>query len=342
MNNKEICRFINSKDIRKYLLDTKYEFSTAEAAWLVYQCYGISLKEKFKAWEDIIDTMPDGSINSYHFMKPYESIHQVIREYISQQKNLLDIFYEKSPNAVYQYKTVYLDESGSFDDSYIYSSFENCYNELENEVSMCDDDLDYCVIRRREADIYKYIDVVYSNDLKLRRIGTCRYDNDDIDWEIYLFFDLLWFHFPVPYKEGDILYHPSRTDSKGFCNGPVVMTSITPIDFEKNGRTLSDTTDMTVSGYFQFEDGLIYRECNSNYMDYEYCPKELLTGRRRLLKTISNYIKGEIPLDLLLAAYHTIMLEERYKELAPSSGWYTREGLEFAGLKVENADVFLD
>ena len=120
------------------------------------------------------------------------------------------------------------------------------------------------------------------------------------------------------------------------------MTNITPIDFEKNGRTLSDTTDMTVSGYFQFEDGLIYQECNSNYMDYECCPKELLTGRRRLLKAISNYIKDEIPLDLLLAAYHTILLEERYKELAPSSGWYTREGLELAGLKVESADAFLD
>ena len=31
MNNQEICRFVNSKDIRKYLADINYSFTTAEA-----------------------------------------------------------------------------------------------------------------------------------------------------------------------------------------------------------------------------------------------------------------------------------------------------------------------
>lgn len=49
MNNQEICRFVNSKDIRNYLAAINYYFTTAEAAWLVYQCRDATLAEKYAA-----------------------------------------------------------------------------------------------------------------------------------------------------------------------------------------------------------------------------------------------------------------------------------------------------
>ena len=88
MNNQEICRFVNSKDIRKYLADINYSFTTAEAAWLVYQCRNATLAEKYAAWEKIIATMPDQSVDSFHFDKPYESIHKVISDFIAMKKEV--------------------------------------------------------------------------------------------------------------------------------------------------------------------------------------------------------------------------------------------------------------
>ena len=46
VKNQEICRFVNSKDIRQHLLDINYEFTTAEASWLVYECRNATLQEK--------------------------------------------------------------------------------------------------------------------------------------------------------------------------------------------------------------------------------------------------------------------------------------------------------
>ena len=42
-------QYINSKDIRTYLKDTGYVFNSLEAAWLIYQCQGISVEQKHAA-----------------------------------------------------------------------------------------------------------------------------------------------------------------------------------------------------------------------------------------------------------------------------------------------------
>ena len=45
---------------------------------------------------------------------------------------------------------------------------------------------------------------------------------------------------------------------------------------------------------------------------------------------ISNYLKGEISLDLLLNAYHVIILEEHIKDARPYN--ITQEGIALAGI----------
>ena len=66
-------------------------------------------------------------------------------------------------------------------------------------------------------------------------------------------------------------------------------------------------------------------------MDYEYFPPEKLTGKKRILKALSNYIKGEISEELLLRAYQIILLEETRNDLMPRA-WFTDEGLKLAGI----------
>ena len=48
----DICSYINSKPIREYLKDINYEFNSKEAAWLIWQCFSITLEDKHKAWQE--------------------------------------------------------------------------------------------------------------------------------------------------------------------------------------------------------------------------------------------------------------------------------------------------
>jgi len=85
----DIFRFINSKDIRSYLKEINYEFTSVEAAWLVWQCESITLQEKHNAWQEIIDTMPDCAVESnqrFHF-EGIESFHSFLKEFINNSED---------------------------------------------------------------------------------------------------------------------------------------------------------------------------------------------------------------------------------------------------------------
>ena len=329
MNDQEICRFVNSKDIKQYLLTTQYSFTTAEAAWLVYQCKNSTLNEKIDAWLNIIETMPDQSIDSIHFYKPYESIHKVISEFIDLKKRASDLFLTETTTSFYQYSLIYNDGNEDYDGSLHYSSYEKCFNQMQRELS-AEDRIVTGKIRWSEIGCFYSITTSYNHDSQIMDIKIPA-DYGVLNWNLLDFFNDLWFHFPVPFQKGDILYDPSDC-GQGFCAGPVVMTGITPLMYQEDGRSHADTSDMNVWGYFQNdENGTVYQEVTYNYMDYEYFPMEMLTGKKRILKALSNYVKGEIDVDLLLRAYHIILLEESKNDILPR-GWWTDEGMKLAGI----------
>ena len=330
MTNREICQFVNSKDIRKHLLDIEYKFSALEAAWLVYQCFALTLEERINAWEDIIATMPDQKADSPHFDKPYESTHAVLKEYIEIRKRTLDMMLKEDVKAFYHYSISYKTNYANYEDNVAYSSYEKCLHELKKELADCsEDEIHFGRIVRTEID-GTYPITAYYNSKGLIKDVEIHPDYGVFNWNITDFFDDLWFHFPVPFKKGDVLYNPIYPN-KFDCAGPVVMTGITPLYYEEDHRRHADTSDMIVSGYFQCEDGTIYHEVTYNYMDYEYFPAESLTGKKRILKSLSSFEKGEISIDLFIKAYHLIILEETVNELTPK-GWYTDEGMKLAGL----------
>ncbi len=331
MYNHEICRFINSKDIKEYLLNTNYNFTTVEASWLVYQCRDATLQEKIEAWKNIISTMPDMPVASPCFNKPYNSIHKVLSDYIEMKNKMVQMFTEESPKAFYQYMISCRFYDNKFDDFMAYSSLLECINQMKCELNEYNENEIISIsIRRIEIDGFYPIEARYSNNAEIMDIKISS-DYGVFDWESMDFFNNLWFHFPVPFKKGDIIYNPFSS-GKGLCKGPVVMTGITPLKYDEDGQTHSDISDMIVWGYFQDEDkGTIYNEVTWNYMDFEYFPSEELIGKRRILKALSNYFKGEIDIDLLLRAYHIIILEETKNDIMPD-GWWTEEGLELSGI----------
>ena len=57
-----LYKFINSKDVRKYMEELHYQFSILEAAFVIYHSTQVTLQEKMDAWLELTDTMPDCSI----------------------------------------------------------------------------------------------------------------------------------------------------------------------------------------------------------------------------------------------------------------------------------------
>ena len=55
----DFLKFVNSNAVRGYLQEIRYQPTSLEAAWLVYQCETASLEEKCAAWREIIETLPD-------------------------------------------------------------------------------------------------------------------------------------------------------------------------------------------------------------------------------------------------------------------------------------------
>ncbi len=307
MKNEEIYGFVNSKDIRDYLISTGYEFSTAEAAWLVSQCRKITLNEKIAAWERIISSMPDMKINDRCFTEYYERLHEVLRDYVSLVRESLDLFMNEDPKVIYQYKIDYIDDYGSYDRKMSFSSYESCLSQLKSELSD-DSEAYYGTIRRSIIDSSETVTAEYNREALITHVEIPS-SVDKLHHNLSDFFDRMWFHFPVPFQKGDILY-----DAYHLCPcgpQPVVMTDITPLMYEADRNAGCDTSDMNVFGYFQnSESGIIYHDVAWNYMDYEYYPEENLKGVRLILKAVSSFIKNKIPLDTLMYVYHKIVLEE--------------------------------
>ncbi len=348
-----IYRFVNSRDIRKHLEDIKYEFNALEASWLVYQCKNATLKEKNEAWAWIIDNMPDMEVHERVNCPYRESLHKTLREYMAMYENLLEQF--KNPgDAVYTCRCYERGDEITIhcaQDREVFFSFDDCINEIKEFFEDYEEDdrvgtfvVATCHFKDKDNKIY----VRYDFDQRIRSIDFNGNFSEEY-FELYsYFFDGFWFDFPTPFKKGDIVFKANSdtdaADNFDLCRGLLVLTSLFAWHFKDEekrehyteGRN-GDNSDMTFYGYFQSEDGSIYHECEWTYMDLEVY-RGPLTGVRRVLKALSNYVKGEIELELFLHAYGTFLEDKRREDIAHYN-WFTNEGLRLAGLLEEDENA---
>ena len=145
-------------------------------------------------------------------------------------------------------------------------------------------------------------------------------------------FESRWYCFPTPFKEGDIVYDcrdnkPHSHDC--VCRGTFVLKGISNGEEDIKRCVHADTTDMNAWGWFSDYDGTIYRETMFNYMDLERFTGKL-KGQERIQIALSNFIKGELEVELLLQSQRTLMMRDYGEEWLPN--WYTDEGMEPAGI----------
>ena len=340
-------QFINSKDIREHLQNLNYQFNAAEAAWLVWQCREATPKLRFKAWNEIIETMPDMEPPVRELRRHYKSIHQFLKDYMEALTRALDEFKQNEDPKGYKYiyDVKYWEEwdYSENDKGHGWMGGLNIYSNYKNAIDAIKEDKEQeyshkkFKIEKIRLDHPKPSTIIMNDDLQIINANLHPSNADDnriLNYES--FFDM-WLDFPLPFKKGDIIWDPQQSLHLGLHGHGEELIVATPMDAndssdkEKNSKRRGvDYSDMIITGYFLDEKGQIYPEITWNYMDYELY-RGKLTGKNRILKAISNYEKGEIDCELLATAYHRIMTEEYAKSI--KAFYVTNEGLELAGLK---------
>lgn len=338
----DVLKFVNSKDIREHLKNIGYQFSSLEAAWLIYQCRNATIKEKHQAWKELIRTMPDCSIAKRCNTEPQESLHVFLNEYMKIEDELIQEFCEEhhtdtwAENKTYVFRFKYEHDDGTSDNS---STVFSNYDTLIENVREPEEDVTLIYVYKMQVDVLSCGSMaIIDRDHNFLKLYPGEIEDKHKD-EIYKgVFDGFWFEFPTPFRKGDIIWDPKWSED-GICSGPFVNRGVCLDGIESkrtidNLRNNADNTDMCAGGYFVSEDGSIYSECMSNYMDLEYYEKEL-SGPKRTLIAVSNFMKEEIDLSLYARAYHQIITSGYAESSMP---WDILDsGLILAGLKKESS-----
>lgn len=338
----DVLKFVNSKDIRKHLRDIGYECSPLEAAWLIYQCRSATVEEKHAAWDELIETMPDCEVRRGRSEIDLPSLHAYLRGYMRLENERIRSFCEDTVSVngrpyVYHVKYSHLEEYRDCWDPFPCDALYSSYSATLAAVEVYDEQ-DAVIIQKFELDDDWCRQELYlSAELKILQIDSAATPLGEAEPVIDDVFEWLWFDFPTPFVKGDIVYDPRRTRLGPLCSGPFVMSDEGALgrlteQHKARLKESGDTSDMYTGGYFQDADGGLYHKTsNSNYMDLEYCPEELLTGVMRIQIALGNFLKGKIDVDLLVRAYHQIRAQEYAEAEFPRD--YCSEILPLAGLK---------
>ena len=112
----DIFRFIDSADIRRYLAEIRYRFSTEEKMFLIWYCKSATLNEKIVAWQEIVGYVPSCPWDYTLDIREREAA------YIELQEKMLGQF-QAADSCVYQYR---LAAAGETDSGSVYRSYKDC------------------------------------------------------------------------------------------------------------------------------------------------------------------------------------------------------------------------
>lgn len=336
----DIYDFINSKSVSDYCRKIGHKFTPVQAAFLVNRSVMHTLKEKREAFRFIMEHMPDEETNScVRHMDDGQTckagIHWLLNRYMELQSKYLKEFFKHADHQVYEYR-VYRSWNDYWEGEYCHS-VDSVFSYIEQEISSDEQVVQIRVGKSRMDGSSQSILVSFNGKREVTDIDMeGAWEMSEEEQDIVYGMDGVCFVCPVPFKKGDIVYAPFYEGmySPGadiFVFDHVWYEGLEEEDVVKcSSSRHCCSADMVACGQFQHEDGGLYYECMHDYLGLEYYTGPL-DGKKRILKAVSNYLKGEIDLTLVLNAYYLIMCEENAKGNKRRMN-ITREGLRLAGL----------
>lgn len=301
MNNSKVYKYINSKDIQKYLEDINYQFSVPEYAYLIRQCQIITLKEKHMAFHTLMETTESCTIQGYADEENWD-LHTTIKSMTDLETQFIEILMSQEDNCFYtcacQEDRKWFNDEGnfiSFDKAYKYA-LESAKDEYITSFMVTKQYID------NDAPYSSMINAYYNceGELLSLDIHFNEASNNRALYEQYeicdeRFFNM-YFEIPIPFEKGDIV-------CDCITKIPFVILSTTPWFRKENPPKKKSTKylcsmDMLTCGYSADSDSLNvnYDWMVYPYLNLEYCTKKL-TGFEQILNAYSLFIKEEIAED---------------------------------------------
>lgn len=337
----DIYGVINSKAISEHCRKINHQFSPLEMAYLVYLNDTMLMEEKHTAYQDIISNQPDMEIKKRHRTPAFASLHSFLKQYMDIEKRYLDLFYADELACVYSFEILYEDDSEYSTDERIFRSWNDCCNAIKLECEEYDD-LAIIDIRikkqwiNEDGDKYpKLMRASFDKNIVPMNIWDERFVFSEEDWEVWNAFDRMWFNIPVPFKEGDIVVErKGRGIQTSSTTNPVVLNYIAAWHkrIVERHKESGDSSDYNTGVYGVYDDGTFYNfEGPYSYLDLEYYDGEFV-GKDKFLVSVSNFLKGDNDLELLIRSYDVLKNEHRANELRKYIGCPTEKIMMNAGL----------
>lgn len=318
-----IYEYFNSRDIAEHCKSIGYTFTSIEIAYLVWHSNHHTLEDKHRAWQEIIETMPDEPFRpNWDFGE--HTLHSFLRTYMRLQNDFIRAF--SAENYVYTYATLYRHDDRYAEGNIFYSSYDTCLSDLKrNELDEDEQDeiVKAMVTRHRLYDTHTSFREAQDEeaiifDKQLRPIdiaAACVSQGEERFLSPSYGFYEMWVAIPTPFQKGDIVADvdtgkPFILDrlpywKKDDCNGEGCHEEI-----ERLLALGADWTDMSVGAFLQDYDGEIYWDHGFDYLNLELYRGEL-HGTEQLLCAVSSAMQGKITAEELLRV-HSIVLMENY------------------------------
>ena len=328
---KDDYNLINSRAIADYCRSIKHKFNTEELAVLVYRNQKMSLEEKIAKYNDLIKNYHDMEVIERINCKHYSSVKTMIKDEIHRIKILNKKLIQDDENSIYTWTELNKSTQKyehSVDIEHTFKTYKETFKNIMEYIKEYDDTLSFRITKKYFDKRKEKIFADYNVENKKAILVDISESN-----KIFLDINQIFLNIPTPFKKGDILISNNSTmRSYGESNDIFVLEYL--CTWRKNlARYLSDgnydSSDMIGYGYFFINDDTteFVRDHKWNYDSFEYYDGEL-TGRDRILKDISSFVKGKIELELFIHAYDVYKTE--FKHNMPN--FYTDEGLKLAGM----------
>ena len=301
----DFYNYLNSPDISRHLRKIGYAFTAPEAAWVVFNSQRATLEEKHRAYNAIIDELPDD------FGGGEVGIHECLRGLMEAENKAVKQFKADDGPCVYLYG-----DSFQLNDGLFYN-FDACLEAATG--SGWARDLDTVRIRKEylgcpEPGKSTWLDEVFrAEDGKLMAVDM---EEDDALMEYGDMFSDMVVDFPVPFKRGDILFDRYR-------NRLFLDTGLRDKD--------SNLLDMRLCGLYIDENGEAFEveKYETNYMDCERLPTRT-HAERSYTDTFRPYIAqttAPTPVEKALLLFRNFVRDEDFS-LATLCRQYSRLWLE--------------
>ncbi|MBQ6789681.1 MAG: hypothetical protein IJO81_05815 [Clostridia bacterium] len=292
----DFTRFINSRDIREHIRQIGYEFSSVEAAWIVWQS-AARAPEKHEAWEYIITNMPDTSLEERGKRPSYESLHDALRNYMDIERRWLKKWSEGDGKNLFGetdiavYRIHALTKSGnSVEVGPVYSSWSMARDHFTKK-HRDPENVRYVISRELLNRDTKPLFVSFTPDGEAVSVYSEKLECRE-DFILYsTLFGEMDLIFPTPFRAGDIL-HNCRFD---VAYGPYDNTFVFSHMTNGSGDVgESSSCGTSVFGYFLLDGSkkrMVSDHISGSVMDLEYYRGDT-EGEWRIFKHFSDYTAG--------------------------------------------------